>query len=62
MVKTKWCCAMKLLELVKKICDGSMFVVVDDIVGNLLEAMHNSLLIYRDDFPMLPKYLEASEH
>ena len=53
MVMSKYCCAMKLLGLVKKTCNGSTFVVVDDVVSNLLEAMHNLLLTRRDDFPAL---------
>ena len=61
-VKTKRCYAMKLHELVRKNCNGSTFAVVDDVVCNILEALHNVLLITEDNFQSLPKCLEASEH
>ena len=57
----KRCCAMKLWELVKKCCNGSTCVVVDDVIGNLLETMCNTLLIRGDNFASLPKYLKATE-
>ena len=60
MVKTKRYCAMKLYELARKNYNGSTHVVVDDVVGNILEALYNVLLITGDDFQSLPKYLEAS--
>ena len=62
MIKTKRYCAMQLLGLVRKICNGSTYVVVDDVVGSLIESLHNALLIRGDDFNSLPKYLEVSEH
>ena len=62
MVVTKYYCAMRLMGLMKKMCDSSTFVVVDNVVNNLLEAMCNSLLIHGDNFPSLLKCLDASEH
>lgn len=62
MPKTKRHCAMKLWELVKKSCNGSACAVVDDVIGNLIEAMRNALLVRGDDFSSLPKCLEALEH
>ena len=35
---------------------------MDDVVGNLLETMYDAMLIRGDDYPSLPKYLEASAH
>ena len=62
MVKSKRYCAMKLLNLVKKIYNGSTYVIVGDAVGNLIESLYNVMLIRGDDFKSLPKCLEASEH
>ena len=62
MHKSKRYCAMKLLGLIKKICNGSTRVVVDDVVGNLLESLFNAVWIRGDDFPSLPKYIEALDH
>ena len=36
---------MKLYELVRKIMNGSTVVMVDDAVGNMIEAMFNFVLI-----------------
>ena len=57
MVKAKRYCSMKLLDLVKKICNGSTYVIVDDVVGNLIESLYNVMLIRGDDFNSLPRYL-----
>ena len=62
MVATKRNCAMKLYQLVRKNCNGSTYVVVDDVVGIFLEAMCNVILIREDDFKSLPKYLEGTAH
>ena len=53
---------MKLLRLIKKICNGSMHIVVDDVVENLLESLFNAVRIREDDFTSLPKYMEALDH
>ena len=62
MVKSKRHCVMKLLGLVRKICNVSACVIVDDVLGSLIESLFNVLMIRGDDFKSLPKNLEASEH
>ena len=62
MCKSKRYYAMKLLGLMKKVCNGSAHVVVDDVVGNLLESLFNAIWIRIYDFLSLPKYMEASDH
>ena len=37
-------------------------IVVDNIAGNLLKIMHNKMLIWGDNYSLLPEYLEASSH
>ena len=51
---------MKLHQLVRKNCNGSTYMVVDDVIGNFLEVMYNVLLIRGDNFKSLPKYLEVA--
>ena len=62
MVQSNRYCAMKLYSLVKRNCNGSTYVMVDDVMGNLIEALYSVLLIRGDEYPNLPKYLEASDH
>ena len=52
---------MTLHKLVKKICNGSSAVMVNDVLGNILESMYNCMLIRGDDYPTLAKYLEATK-
>jgi len=52
---------MILHKLVRKICNGSATVVVDDVTGNMLKAMYNFMLIKGDNYLTLAKYLEASK-
>ena len=59
--KNRWD-AMKLYKLVKKNCNGSTVVVVDDVIGNLIEGIFNFVLIRGDDYDALPQYLKAYEH
>ena len=40
----------------------STCIVVDNVVGNALESMHNTLLIQGDDYQSLPKHIEALKH
>ena len=35
--------------------------MVEDIVGNMMEAMHRMLFVKGDDCACLPKHLEASD-
>ena len=37
-------------------------MIVDDVLGSLIESLFNVMLIRCDDFKSLPKHLEASEH
>ena len=53
---------MKLLGLIKKVCNSFVHVVVDDVAGNLLESLPNAVWIRGDDFPSLPKYIEVSDY
>ena len=53
---------MKLLILIKKICNGSTYAVNEDIVGKFLELLYSALLVRGNDFSSLLKYIEASEH
>ena len=53
---------MKLYSLVKKNCNGLTYIVLDNVVINLLELVYNVLLIYRDDYSFLPRYLEATKY
>ena len=55
MLKTKRYCAIKLLDLVRKMCNGSTCVIVDDVIGNLIESLCNVVLIRGDDFKSLPR-------
>ena len=45
MVKKNRCDTMKLHDLGRKFCDGSMVVVVDDAIGNLIQGLFNFVLI-----------------
>ena len=51
-----------LYNLIRKVCSGSTSVVVEDVVGSVLEALCNFLLNHREDHESLPKYIEASDH
>ena len=41
--------AMVLYQLIKNICNGSVSVVVEDVLGNLIEDLHNFTLIRGDE-------------
>ena len=49
-----------LFKLVRKICNESTFVLVEDVIGNAVEAMHSVMILRGEDYPYLPKYLEAA--
>lgn len=53
---------MRLHSLVKKNCNGSTNVVVDDIIGNLVESLYGIILMRGDDYTSFSKYLEALIH
>ena len=48
-------------KLIRKICNGSTYVVVEDVIRNAMECMHVVMLLKGDDFDSLPKYLEAAQ-
>ena len=60
MMKNNLFNAITLHKLVRKICNGSTYVVVEDVIKNVIECMHAVMLLKRDDFNSLPKYLEAA--
>ena len=53
---------MFLCKLIKKICNGSTSVVVEYVLGNLVEDFHRFTLILGDEYDTLHKYMEASQH
>ena len=61
MVETDQCDVIILRNLIQKVCSGSAAVVVDNVVGTILEVLRNFLLNHRDDHKSLLKYLEASD-
>ena len=52
--------AITLYKLIHKICNGSTFVVVEDVIGNAVESLYSVILLKGEDFLSLPKYLEAT--
>ena len=50
-----------LYKLVKKICNGSSYIVVNNMLGNVLEAMYNFIFIKDDKYLLLVKYLEIAK-
>ena len=52
-------CATKLYNLVRKNCNGSTEVVVEDVISSLIEPLLNFALIRGDDHESLPKHLQA---
>ena len=40
---------MKSCHLIKKVCNGSSGVIVEDVVGNIVEAMHNMFFVKGED-------------
>ena len=51
---------MMLHALIKKICNSSPCVSVNDVIGNAVDNTCLLLLLRGDDHPSFPKYLEAS--
>jgi len=62
MNKSKRFNTMTLYSLIKKIYNGSTLVIVEDMIDNVLEVLYNFVLIRREEYDSLAKYLEASEH
>ena len=44
-----------LCQLVKKTCNGLTCVVVDDALGNVVESLHNFILIRGEEYLSSPK-------
>ena len=57
MVRNKGFCVMKLHHLIKKVCNGSSGLMVEDVVGNMMEAMCSMIFVKGEDNTCLPKYL-----
>ena len=53
---------MKLHMLTRKNCNGSVCVVVEDVIVTMLESIFSMMMIRRDDYDSLPKHLEATEN
>ena len=62
MDKSKRNFAVKLHNLVRKNCNASTYVIVDDVTGKLLESLCSFILIRGHDFSSLPKHLEVHEY
>jgi len=62
MTSNKSFSAMKLYKMMRKICNGSVSMIGEDMLGNLMESLYNFLLIRGNDYNYLPKYLKVVEH
>ena len=62
MVSKNWHYAMVLHQLIKRICNGSTSVVVEDFLGNIIEALCNFTLIQGDEYDTLPNHIEAYQN
>ena len=48
--------------LIRKNCNCSACVVIEDVIGTIMESMHSMMMIMGDECDSLPKYLEATEN
>ena len=62
MTKRKRHYIMKSHHIMKNLCNGSTGVSVEDVMGNLLEALYSMIFIRGDECPEIPNCLEASNH
>ena len=53
---------MTLYALIKRIYNGLISIIVEDVLGNMLEALYNFVLIQGEEYDSLAKYLEVSNH
>ena len=53
---------MKSCKLVKKNCNGSTRVVVEYVLGNMMDSLHNMMLVKGDEYEEFPKHLETFKH
>ena len=62
MVNKKFHNTIMLHPLVRKNCNSSTLVLVDDVLGNLIKALYNYVLVRGEDCNSLPKYMESSKN
>ena len=62
MQKSKHFNTIILYSLVQKIYNSLIAVIVEDVLGNLVELIYSFLLVKREDYDSLGKYLEATEY
>lgn len=62
MIKKNRFCTLKLCKLIKKIVNGSTVVIVEDVIGNMIEALFNFALIRGEEYEGLPQCLQAFHH
>ena len=60
-VKKNILCAMKFHKLARNNFNGLTAVVVEDVIGNLIEAIFNFSLIRREECESFPKHPQACE-
>ena len=60
MMKDNLFSAIILYKLIRKIYNGSTFVVVEDVIMNAVESLYSVILLKGEDFLSLPQYLEAN--
>ena len=53
---------MKFYQLVKKNYNRSTNIIINNMIGNLLEILHSIVLIRGNNYLSLPKYLEVSKY
>ena len=53
---------MKLFQLAKNNYNGSTVVVVDHLIGKLIEGLFDFVLIRGEEFELFPKHLKDYEH
>ena len=62
MIKSKKYCGIKLCHLIRKTCNGSTIVIIEDVIGNLVEALCSMFFIRGNDYSGLPKCRKSSKH
>ena len=62
MISANRCDVMVLYQLIKRICDGSTHVIVEDVLGNLADTLHNFSLIQGEEYDTLQKHMEDSQY
>ena len=62
MVKRNRFYTLKLWKLIEKICNGSTAAVVEDVIGNMIEALFNFFLAHGEEYDALSRCLQAYEY